>query len=366
MDEIKFKKINNHPIDKVRTKNFIHKKQIIIRKKGTTVNNLIKEKNNKKDKIKDNSKFNKSAILNKINNMNTSIIKDKNDINNYFTNSNNKMSLHRSLNSTIVKPVIYHESYLKPIILPVNIRYSGNFEDQNKHLIQQIMNKTSQTIDISKSRNIEKTNKIKLKIDSIEKVDKNKENINKNSKGNNIRRKVIIQKNMKINNKLYNGKNENEKKHNKYMLLNHPLPKEEDSLIIRRIKKNSLKSNFEKRKKFNTMIPKIEKENNTKYVSENKENELNNINRESLIYKSQKLATEINQLPKSEIVNNKGNNLRKSMKSQEKINNIIVNNTLKQTYKEMVKHKTFIVGLHNYTINDHYKGPRDSIKLNNN
>ena len=177
------------------------------------------------------------------------------------------------------------------------------------------------------------------------KKDKNKENINKNSKGINIRRKVIIQKNMKINNKLYNGKNENKKKHNKYILL---------------------KSNFEKRKKFNTMIPKIEKENNTKYVSDNKENELNNINRESLIYKSQKLATEINQLPKFEIVNNKGNNLRKSMKSQEKINNIIVNNTLKQTYKEMVKHKTFIVGLHNYTINDHYKGPRDSIKLNNN
>ena len=43
--------------------------------------------------------------------------------------------------------------------------------------------------------------------------------------------------------------------------------------------------------------------------------------------------------------------MRKSMKPLEKISNIIFNNTLKQTYEEMIKHKTIVVGLNNYIIN---------------
>ena len=370
MDKIENKnkneKINKYQTEKVRTKNYVHKKQIIIRKKGTTINNLIKEKINEKNNIKENSKFNKTAILNRINNMKTSIIKDKNDFNYSITSPNEIMNLHRSLNSTLVKPVIYQESYLKPIILPVNIRYSGNFENQNEHYIQQIMNKTSPTLGLSKSKKIEKPNKIKLKINSIEKININKTNINENLRDSNVKRKVIIQKNVRIKNKFLYDKKEDEKKQNKYILLNHPLPKEQDSLIIKRLKNNSPKFDFEKRKKFNTMTLKIKKENNLINNLENKENELKNINKDELIYKSQKLQKEKSHLPKSEIINEQNNNFRKSMKSQEKINNIIVNNTLKQTYDEMIKQKTIIVGLHNHIINEHNKGPRDSIKLSNN
>ena len=134
---------------------------------------------------------------------------------------------------------------------------------------------------------------------------------------------------------------ENDK--NKNILLLNPQPKDKDTLIIQKLdKNNSLKLKIANRKKFQTFEPKIKEENILNETSNEIKDNSNNKDSRQI------------------------NDLRKSMKPIEKINNITVNNTLKQTYKEMVKHKTFIVGLHNYTINDHYKGPRDSIKLNNN
>ena len=54
------------------------------------------------------------------------------------------------------------------------------------------------------------------------------------------------------------------------------------------------------------------------------------------------------------------------MKPIEKINNITVNNTLKQTYKEMIKCKTIIVGLNNQIKINKEIGPRDSIRFKEN
>ena len=53
------------------------------------------------------------------------------------------------------------------------------------------------------------------------------------------------------------------------------------------------------------------------------------------------------------------------MKPIEKINNITVNNTLRKTYKEMIKNKKIVVGLNSYMEKENNKerGPRDSLKF---
>ena len=99
----------------------------------------------------------------------------------------------------------------------------------------------------------------------------------------------------------------------------------------------------------------------------NKENQVFNINKNNSIYKPPNLKDEGNKLSKSKINNNNNGNMdKKSMKPLAKTNNIIVNNTLKQKYEEMIKHKNIVVGLNNYISNEHQKGPRDSIRLGEN
>ena len=365
MDEIENKKLYKPNTEIVRTKKIVPMRQIVIRKNGTKVYNILKEKKSDNSKIENNSIFLKSAILNRINKKEKVAKKDNNNSFNNINTSKETMNLNKSLNTTIVRPVIYQESFLKPIILPVNVKYSGNFEDQDQHVIEQIKKKNYQTINVSNDLNVEKKRKIKQKINSIEKINTNKENINQNSQTNNIKRKIIIQKSVKIKNKIINKENINDEIKRKNLLLNHPLPKEQDPLIITRLNKNnSLKLYLEKRTKYNTMQPEIKKEIIT--TDNNKENEIDSVKKTNLIYKSSKLKKEENKIPSSNINKNNTNILRKSMKPLEKVNNIIVNNTLKQKYGEMIKHKTIVVGLHNHIIKDQLKSPRDSIRLGNN
>ena len=359
MDEIENKKLYKPNTEIVRTKKIVPMRQIVIRKNGTKVYNILKEKKSDNSKIENNSIFLKSAILNRINKKEKVAKKDNNNSFNNINTSKETMNLNKSLNTTIVRPVINQESFLKPIILPVNVKYSGNFEDQDQHVIEQIKKKNYQTINVSNDLNVEKKRKIKQKINSIEKISTNKENINQNSQTNNIKRKIIIQKSVKIKNKII------DEIKRKNLLLNHPLPKEQDPLIITRLNKNiSLKLYLEKRTKYNTTQPEIKKEIIT--TDNNKENEIDIVKKTNLIHKSSKLKKEENKIPSSNINKNNTNILRKSMKPLEKVNNIIVNNTLKQKYGEMIKHKTIVVGLHNHIIKDQLKSPRDSIRLGNN
>lgn len=365
MDEIENKKLYKPNTEIIRTKKIVPMRQIVIRKNGTKVYNILKEKKSDNFNIENNSIFLKSAILNRINKKEKVAKKDNNNSSNNINTSKETMNLNKSLNTTIVRPVIYQESFLKPIILPVNVKYSGNFEDQDHHVIEQIMKKNYQTINISNDLNVERKRKIKQKINSIEKINTNKENINQNSQTNKVKRKIIIQKNVKLKNKIPNKQNMNDEIKRKNLLLNHPLPKEQDPLIITRLNKNkSLKLYLEKRTKYNTMAQEIKKENIT--TDNNKENEIDSIKKTNLIYKSSKLKKEDNKILSSNINKNNTNILRKSMKPFEKVNNIIVNNTLKQKYGEMIKHKTIVVGLQNHIIKDQLKSPRDSIRLGNN
>ena len=365
MDEIENKKLYKPNTEIVRMKKIVPMRQIVIRKNGTKVYNILKEKKSDNSKIENNSIFFKSAILNRINKKEKVAKKDNNNSSNNINTSKETMNLNKSLNTTIVRPVIYQESFLKPIILPVNVKYSGNFEDQDQHVIEQIKKKNYQIINVSNDLNVEKKRKIKQKINSIEKINTNKENINQNSQTNNIKRKIIIQKSVKIKNKIINKENINDEIKRKNLLLNHPLPKEQDPLIITRLhKNNSLKLYLEKRTKYNTTQPEIKKE--IIITDNNKENEIDIVKKTNLIHKSSKLKKEKNKIPSSNINKNNTNILRKSMKPLEKVNNIIVNNTLKQKYGEMIKHKTIVVGLHNHIIKDQLKSPRDSIRLGNN
>jgi hypothetical protein len=364
MDEVGNKKLYKPDNEIIRTKKIVPMRQIVIRKNGTKVYNIIKEKNNDNSKLENNSIFHKSAFLKRINKKETATMKDKSNLSNITNNPKETMNLNKSLNTTIVRPVIYQESFLKPIILPVNVKYSGIFEEQEQNFIERIIKKKYRTITISEDINLEKKGKIKQKIDSIEKININKENINQNSQTNKVKRKIIIQKNVKLKNKIPNKQNMKDEIKRKNLLLNHPLPKEQDSLIITRLNKNnSLKLYYENRIKFKTMQPKIKTENIK--TNNNKENEIDNARKNNLIYKSSKLRKEETKLSSSNI-NNEVNNLRKSMKPLEKVNNIIVNNTLKQKYGEMIKHKTIVVGLHNHIIKDQLKDPRDSIRFGDN
>ena len=76
MDKIERKKFNNNQTEKIRAKKIVPIRQILIRKNGTKVFNITKEKNETLAKKENNSIFHKSAILNEINNKEASIIKD--------------------------------------------------------------------------------------------------------------------------------------------------------------------------------------------------------------------------------------------------------------------------------------------------
>ena len=347
MEEIGNKYLYNTKTQKVRTKKVVPIRQIVIRKNGTKVNTIYREKNSIPFDKKKKSYLYKSAFLTMNNHDESKLIKDNinlsHSINEPKTNINNN---NKSFNETIVRPVIYQESFLKPIILPVNVKYLGDIENQCS--IQPIMKSNFQTIHIS-NKEIQKENPYIQKFETIEKKDSNKENININAKKNIIRRRVIIQKSFKHKDKIIDKEKENK-------TINHPLPKEEDNLIIKRLNKiNPNKFKLAKRIKFNTLQTKMDKEN----IPINNSNY--NEGRNNIIYKSQKLKNEENIL-----TNNNNNNLRRSMKALEKSNNITINNTLKQTYEEMIKNKKFTVGLKNQISNIHQNGPRDSIRYKNN
>ena len=128
--------------------------------------------------------------------------------------------------------------------MPVNIRTSGNLNDE--FFIQKILNNNSQTNIIQKDKQIQKNAQI-YKKKNIKNYKENidiKENINPNSLGNNIKRKVIIQKNIKHKNDNMNK----EKDKGKNILL-----------IFKKI--NSLKLKIANRTKFKTFQPKIKDEN---------------------------------------------------------------------------------------------------------
>ena len=150
----------------------------------------------------------------------------------------------------------------------------------------------------------------------------------------------FIQKNIKNKNIKANITKEKVKD---FLLIN-PKPKNEDNLIIHKLdKNNTLKLKIENRMRFKTLQPKIKEE---KILNETIKDEI----KDNFVKKEEK----------------QNNDLRKSMKPIETINNITVNNTLKQTYKEMIKCKTIVVGLNNQIGNNKEFGPRDSIRFKDN
>ena len=341
MNEIGNKRLYKHMTEPVFNKKGGPIKQIIIKKYGTKNNNISLNKRNKNNsKIEEKSFLNKSAILNRFEH--EEIPKTKININsiNFNKNRDSKMKYNSIFNTTIIKPAIVQQSILKPIIMPVNILTSGNLNEE--FFIQKIINNSSQTNNIQKDNQIKKNTQIYKKKNINKNINENiekKENINPNSFGNNGKRKIIIQKNIKHKNDKVNK--ENDKRKN--ILLLNPQPKDKDTLIIQKLdKNNSLKLKIANRKKFQTFEPKIKEENilNEK-LNEIKDNSNNKDSRQI-------------------------NDLRKSMKPIEKINNITVNNTLKQTYKEMIKCKTIIVGLNNQIKINKEIGPRDSIRFKDN
>ena len=342
MNEIGNKRLYKHMTEPVFNKKGGPIKQIIIKKYGTKKNNISQNEKNKNNnsKIKEKSLLNKSAILNRFEH--EEISKTKNNINSksFIRNPEGKLKYNSIFNTTIIKPTIVQQSILKPIIMPVNIRTSGNLNDE--FFIQKILNNNSQTNIIQKDKQIQKSAQI-YKKKNIKNYNENidlKENINPNSLGNNIKRKVIIQKNIKHKNDNMNK----EKDKGKNILLINPQPKDKDTLIIQKLdKNNSLKLKIANRTKFKTFQPKIKDENILNKTTKNEIKD-NSINKNSIQI----------------------NDLRKSMKPIEKINNITVNNTLKQTYKEMIKCKTIIVGLNSQIKINKEAGPRDSIRFKDN
>lgn len=347
MEEIGNKYLYNNKTEKIRTKKIVPIRQIIIRKNGTKVNTIFKEISNIPHKIKRYSNLYNSAIFSRGKYNEIKTLTDKINLSNKINEPKEILNYKTSVNKTIVKPVIYQESFLKPIILPVNVKYFDDFENQDYNQLTATNN--SQTIDISKDIKNKNLQKIKHKFFPIEKIDTNKENINQNIKENIIRKKVIIQKNTKFNDKyIYNQKNNETKQ-----FLNGPLPKEQDTLVINKLKThNSLKSHLEKRIKYNTIQPKLNLDNI--FNNNTKDKTRNNI-----IYKSQRLSKEQN----VSTINNKDNLLRKSMKPLEKMNNITINNTLKQKYEDIIKDKKIVVGLNHQIEKYSQIGPKDSIRF---
>ena len=341
MNEIPNKPLYKHMTEPVLNKKGIPIKQIIIKKYGTKKNSISPIEKNKNNISKLEGKYlsNKSAFLNR--DELEEIPKTKNNINSsFFKNREAKLKYNSIFNTIIIKPTIVQQSVLKPIIMPVNIRTSGNLHDD--FFIQQILNNRVQINDKPNNMQIQKNDYIykKKNIKNINENINQKENINPNSSGNTIKRKIIIQKNIKHKN--INMNKERDKRKN--VLLINPQPKDKDTLIIHKLDKNNfLKLKIVNRKKFQTLQPKLKEENilNVTTKNEMKDNSINKDLRQS-------------------------NDLRKSMKPIETINNITINNTLKQTYKEMIKCKTIIVGLNNQIKTNKEIGPRDSIRFKNN
>ena len=345
MNEIGNKRLYKHLTEPVINKK-VPIKQIIIKKIGTKKNNLLQNENNKKNnsKILEKSLLNKSAILKR--DEHEEIHNNKNINLDYFNsacftkNPETKIKYMSRFNTTIIKPAIVQQSFLKPIIMPTNIRASGNLE--NDLFFQQILNNCSQNNNIQNNIKIQSNDKIykKKNINCTNKFINKKENINPNNQGYTIKRKVIIQKNIKNKNIKANITKEKVKD---FLLIN-PKPKNEDNLIIHKLdKNNTLKLKIENRMRFKTLQPKIKEE---KILNETIKDEI----KDNFVKKEEK----------------QNNDLRKSMKPIETINNITVNNTLKQTYKEMIKCKTIVVGLNNQIGNNKEFGPRDSIRFKDN
>ena len=76
MDEIGNKKLYKPDTEIIRTKKIVPMRQIVIRKNGTKVYNIIKEKNNDNSKLEKGSIFNRSAFLKRINKKETATMKD--------------------------------------------------------------------------------------------------------------------------------------------------------------------------------------------------------------------------------------------------------------------------------------------------
>lgn len=344
MNEIGNKRLYKHLTEPVINKK-APIKQIIIKKIVTKNNNGLQNENNENNnsKILGKSILNKSAILNRIEN--EEIPNSKNIHLDFFNstgftkNQETKIKYMNRFNTTIIKPAIVQQSFLKPIIMPVNIQSSGNLEND---LFFQIMNNSSYTNNAPKNLQIQKNDKIykKKNINCTNDFINKKENINPNTLGNSIKRKAIIQKNIKNRNNKINK----DKEKVKDILLINPQPKNKDNLIIHKMgKNNNLKLKIENRIKFKTLQPKIKEE---KIINGTTKDEIKN----NVVKKEEKQK----------------NDLRKSMKPIETINNITVNNTLKQTFKEMIKCKTIVVGLNNQIGNNKEFGPRDSIRFKNN
>lgn len=352
MDGVSHQYLYNNKTEKVSTKKIVPKRQIIIKKKGTKMNNIFKEIKNIK---KDNPVLYKSAILNKVNHNYNTFLEDSNNLSNFINESEANINYNKTLSKTIIKPVIYQQSFLKPIILPVNIKYLSNL---NQSYMKPIPLYNYQTIDVSDKTKNKKVNKIRHQIDCIEKMNINKENINQNTIENNAKRKVIIQKSIKFKNKFINQEKVNEKKK---LLLNHPLQREQDTLFIKKLNKfNSPRKLFEQRLKYNTFQQKAPKDNILNNYSKDESN--NGDKRNNDIFKSQKLKME----EKSKTNIYKENVLDESIQTLEKINNLTINNTLKKKYDDMIKNKMIKVGLNKHISNTNHFEPRDSIRFKEN
>ena len=358
MEEKENKRLCNNQTLKVRTKKIVARKQIIIRKNGTKINNNIsKKKNSSLSKIDENSILHKSALLSKANHNDFSIIKDNFDLNHILFNPRATINYNKTFGRTIIRPTIIKQSFLKPIFLPINIRSSATLNE--RYFTECTMKSNSQDNYIMNKSKLDKNDSMNNKNQICEKINNKKENINPNISDNTIKRKVIIQKSIKY--KTINVENEKltNKMKTKDKLLIYPQPKEQDGIRIQKINKNnSPKLSILNRNKFKTLQPKIQKE--TIFY-----NTIRNNERIMDKYKFPNTKNEEIISSNSNPNNFDENNLRKSMKPIEKINNITVNNTLRKTYKEMIKNKKIVVGLNSYMEKENNKerGPRDSLKF---
>ena len=355
-----------HNTEKINRKKFGPIKQIIIRKKESKKNNLHKSYISHIEKIEkidnDNSILHKSAMIDNNNYNKNPIIKD-----NFNSDESNSTMKYPILSTTIVKPAIIQQSVLKPIIMPINIRSSSNFDDQ--YFFHRVIN-YNDNIEII-------TDKVKDN-NIIDNGENKKENNNNSNNINNIvRRKVIIQKNIRLKDKDNTIKKAKIINKHKNLLLNQPLPKDQNTLIIRKISEiNSPNLKFAYINPKNKSKLKMKKE--SLYNDNNKENISSNINinskdeikqkdRKEKIKKANYYKTDINrEIISDEYKDNmKDNSIRNSMKPIEKINNVTVNNTLKHTYDELIKNKKIVVGLNNYFEKYEGKKPLDSINFKN-
>ena len=196
MEEKENKRLYNNQTLKVRTKKIVARKQIIIRKNGTKINNNIsKKKNSSLSKIDENSILHKSALLSKANHNDFSIIKDNFDLNHILFNPRATINYNKTFGRTIIRPTIIKQSFLKPIFLPINIRSSATLNE--RYFTECTMKSNSQDNYIMNKSKLDKNDSMNNKNQICEKINNKKENINPNISDNTIKRKVIIQKSIK-------------------------------------------------------------------------------------------------------------------------------------------------------------------------